>query len=122
MLCKTRFATILDGAESRGRLTRDDVEAIRGTPRLNDGWQIVKRAGIAALPAGDAYEAGGRLIGRLASGGLFVVPVGELERWFPEISGHGTKWVTDALAANLHARADTPVWDFMTTVLGAFAS
>ena len=111
---------ILDGAESAGSLTRDDVRGIRATLRLNDGWQVVKRGGLASLPGGDAYDAGQRLVDELASLGVYVVPVGELERWFPEVAGHGTNWVTETLARGLHTRQGTGVWGFMARVKRAF--
>lgn len=114
------ITAVLAGAENSGRLTRDDVDAIRGSLRLNDGWQLVKRGGLAALPNGQASEAGLRLVARLASIGLFLVTVGELERWFPKVGGHGTKWVADALARGVQNRPDTPVRQFVRKVVAPF--
>ena len=51
--------------------------------------------------------------------GTILVPVGQLEQWFPEVGGHGTKWVTDALAGGLHTRPETPVWEFVASLAGA---
>jgi hypothetical protein len=36
---------------------------------------------------------------------LFVVPVGELERWIPQIDSHGPPWVTEVHDQNLHVTA-----------------
>lgn len=78
-------------ARTTKRLSRDDVKGVRGTLRLNDGWQIVKRAGPAALPL--AMHAGGcRPSGPAGFGGPFLVPAGQLEPWFPEVGGRATKW------------------------------
>jgi hypothetical protein len=112
---------ILSGAETAGNLTRDEATEIRGTLRLNDGWQLAKRGGVASLPAGQTYELACELVTELANMGIFVVTVGELERWFPEVGGHGTKWVTQALARGLHAKQDSSAWSFMRDVMARFA-
>jgi hypothetical protein len=35
---------------------------------------------------------------------MFVVPVGELERWAPEVPDHGPGWVAQALEQKTHER------------------
>ena len=60
----------------------------------------MKRAGPALL-SGDAFTAWESLAERFAAAGLFVVP-GELESWFPEVSGHGPSYVSDVHEADLH--------------------
>jgi ABC-type cobalamin/Fe3+-siderophores transport system ATPase subunit len=113
---------ILSGAETAGNLTRDEATEIRATLRLNDGWQLVKRGGLSSLPAGQIYEVARSLIADLAAMGIFVVTVGELERWFPEVGGHGTKWVTQTLVRGLHTRQTSAAWSFMRDVMSLFDS
>jgi hypothetical protein len=57
--------------------------------------QAYKAGGLATLERGVRDEAG-RLLANLAEYGIFVVPVGELECWLPEleIGGHGPDWLT----------------------------
>ena len=73
-----------------------------------------------SFPAGEAYGAAVDPLDRLGSGGLFLEAV---ERTGTAVSGggcHGTKRVTDALAGGLHTRPETPVWEFVASVAGAF--
>lgn len=58
--------------------------------------------GIRAIPAGDATQAAERLLDSLATLGLFVVPVGELEDWARYVGGHGPAWATEALERGVH--------------------
>lgn len=78
------------------------AEALRAVIRAESGWDKAKRSGIEALPQGDAYTAATRLLESLASIGLLVVPVGELERFAPGVGKHGPAWVADVLEKRLH--------------------
>jgi hypothetical protein len=55
---------------------------------------LVKTVGIASL-SGEEHESGERLIADLSTYGIFVVPVGEVERWLPAlgITGHASRWL-----------------------------
>ena len=64
---------------------------------MDDGWRQIKRGGIAALPGGDASTVSVRLLNGLREIGLFVVPVGELERWDTTVGVHGPAWVNALL-------------------------
>lgn len=88
--------TVIDGVNAvfaggvdHGRLTREQVEAVRDAARMNDGWSLAKRGGLDALPGGQLSERARDLVEQLARVSIFVVPVGELERWVPEIGGTG---------------------------------
>lgn len=101
-----RIAT--EAAERGARLTRDDADRIRNATRIDDGWDRAKRGGKGVLPGGDASQRCNNLLASLAGVGLFVVDVGELERWVPAIGGHGPSWVTEVLTAGLHATSAAP--------------
>jgi hypothetical protein len=92
---KEEIAKIL--ASAPNRLNRDAAEALRSVVRAEGGWRAVKRGGVHALPQGDASSAAKHLISQLHEVGLHVVPVGELERWAPDIPDHGPAWCTNAL-------------------------
>lgn len=83
-------------------ITEKDAQKLRAVIRADTGWDRAKRAGISTVPAGDPYRACERLIEGLSLAGLLVVPVGELERFEPSVSGHGPSWASDVLAAGLH--------------------
>lgn len=91
----------LDAAEGP-TLTKDVAKRIRESTKIEDAWERTKAGGLAVLPQGEAISAAERLLGALAGIGLHVVPVGELERWAPEIGGHGPAWVAGTLEAKKH--------------------
>ncbi|MEN0083165.1 MAG: AAA family ATPase [Leifsonia sp.] len=82
-----------------------DIDALRSILKVETGWDKVKRAGLSAVPQGPAYAAAEELLHELQNDGLLVVPVGELERFVPAVSGHGPAWVNEVLAGRHH---DTP--------------
>jgi len=45
----------------------------------------------------DAKEAFNRILHKCSEKGLFIVPVGEIEAFFPEIPGHANKWLASFL-------------------------
>jgi hypothetical protein len=84
------------------RLTPQEQETYRAFLHGESGWDKTKRSGLAGLPHGDLVVKTNQLIDILATVGLFVVPVGELEGWAPEFGGHGPAWLSAALQAGVH--------------------
>lgn len=80
-------------------VTEKLVEQIRQVVRIESGWSLFKRSGLAALPSGSASKAAEKLVGELAKLGIFVVPVGEIEGFARSIPGHGPSWVAAVLEA-----------------------
>jgi hypothetical protein len=61
-------------------------------------WDEIKRAGRAALPAGQSVQHYDDLSSRCGSVGLWIVPVGELEGFCRSIDGgHGPRFVAKVL-------------------------
>lgn len=89
-------------AAGEARVTPELERDVRELMRTDSGWDATKRGGLAAVPQGDARGAADSLIEVLAERGLFVVPVGELERWVPEVGGHGPAWVAEVHSRGLH--------------------
>lgn len=84
-------------------LQAEDTERIRQLTRAESGWDKAKRSGKTAVPQGEATERLERLLTNLRNIGLFVVEVGEMERFVPEVGGHGPTWVTGVHERGLHA-------------------
>lgn len=117
---KQQVNEILDAAPP-GLLTRDDARRIKDATRVDDGWARVKQGGLAMVPQGEASEQARSLLDRLAALGLHVVPVGELERWVPEIGGHGPPWISEVLRQNRHVQDVGPARDFLRDLVARFA-
>jgi hypothetical protein len=84
--------------------------------KVDSGWDKVKRSGLAGVPQGDASAAAVELLNQLKVFGLFVVPVGELERFAPGIGGHGPAWVNAVLEQRLHESPSTEATTFVSEI------
>lgn len=94
---------ITERLESMGDvLDAADIASLRGILKVDTGWEKVKRAGLSGVPQGDAARAANRLLDSLRDMGVLVVPVGELERFDPEVGGHGPTWANEVLAQSRH--------------------
>jgi len=87
--------------------------------RASSPWSTAKSAGMAFIPSGDASQAASRLFSALGQIGVFVVPVGELERFVPTESGHGPAWVADVLRRSLKTDPELgPAKEFVRKLIG----
>ena len=103
-------------------LSRDAADAIRTMTKVNDSWTRLKSGGLSMIPQGDASARAKALVDGLAEIGLFVVDVGELERWEPDIVGHGPSWVGAAIQAGRHDSPGSTTENFVDRVSGFFDS
>jgi predicted ATPase len=87
-------------------LTDEARRAVVQSVKHVSGWEQIKTGGISAMPQGEPSASMQRVIARLAEAGIFVVPVGVLERWHPEI-GNKKTWVPEVLGRKLH-EAESP--------------
>ncbi|WP_159993168.1 MULTISPECIES: ATP-dependent nuclease [unclassified Pseudomonas] len=78
-----------------GDLPKGDIaEAMKqGKP-----WAEIKKYGTRAIPNGDAQRDYNNLRDKLEEVGIFLVPVGEIENFCPEIGSHGPKFVNKLLS------------------------
>lgn len=91
------------GDDGTARLSEQQVRRIRDITKSSDGWKRARESGgLSALPRGDATAAALRLVTQLRRNGLFVVPVGALEGWAPQLGNHGPRFVASALSAGIH--------------------
>lgn len=100
---REEVSRLLDGS-SAPALSRQEQEAFRAVLHGDTGWDRTRRSGVAGLAHGALVTQTKMLMQRLAELGLFVVPVGELEGWAPEIGGHGPNWLGSAVQYGVHRR------------------
>jgi ABC-type cobalamin/Fe3+-siderophores transport system ATPase subunit len=104
------------GENGVARVTEEQSRRIREITKVRDGWGVARDSGgVAALPHGDTNEVARRLIAGLAAIGLFVVDVGALEGWAPDLGGHGPRFVDRALEEERHV-THQPLSDFVASV------
>ena len=91
---KDEIRRVLDSSEHHlSRLKREvDSQFGKGSP-----WHNIKTSGEAALPGGEPVLQFKRLQSLCKSIGLWIVPVGELERFCTSVGGHGANWARSVL-------------------------
>jgi hypothetical protein len=91
---KENIVSLLEQAGDEELPKGDVIEAMKqGKP-----WAEVKRYGTRGIPKGDAQRDYGALRDELEGVGIFLVPVGEIENFCPDIGSHGPKFVTKLLS------------------------
>lgn len=78
-------------------LTRNDIDNLSKTIKLETKWSMLKKGGTGVIPSGQATTSFNALNERLKSVHIHLVYVGELERFIPEVGGHGPSWVNSVL-------------------------
>lgn len=91
---KQNISHIIDTAASDALPRSDISEAMK----QGSSWNIVKRAGVAGIPSGDAQRYFNSLRDDLQNIGIYLVHVGEVENFCREIGGHGPKFVNQVLS------------------------
>ncbi|MCZ6654443.1 MAG: AAA family ATPase [Planctomycetota bacterium] len=84
-------------------LSENGAERIKEVLRAGSAWREAKRSGKSYVPSGQARQALDQLLADLRGIGLFVVDVGELERFVPSVGNHGWKWLAEVLEKDLRA-------------------
>ena len=81
-------------------LAEAEIGRINDCLKTESKWTLLKKSGIAVIPAGEATLAWQRLDLKLKERGVYVVHVGELENFIKEVGSgklHGPKWVDKVL-------------------------
>lgn len=92
---KKEIIGILGSIDENELPKSDIIEALKqGKP-----WAEVKRFGTRAIPKGDAQQSYNALRDILEGVGIYLIPVGEIEAFCPQIGSHGPKFVTKLLAS-----------------------
>lgn len=92
---KKQINEILNSVDSEF-FPHSKAKAINATVKKASPWSKVKEVGYRFL-SGQAVQAYEDLFNICVSAGLFIVPVGELERFYTLCTDHGTKWVNTVL-------------------------
>jgi len=105
---------ILDASEA-ALLRSDEIGQLKNLLRSESGWKQVKGKGEGAIDSGDPTAAFKVIILACRDLGLFIVEVGELERFHPEISGNKQEWLRKVLEQELFKEA-SPARSFLSDV------
>lgn len=67
------------------------------TMKQSSPWNTVKRHGSRIIPRGEATAEFNNLKSKLENIGIYIIAVGEIENFCPEVGSHGPKYVTSLL-------------------------
>lgn len=87
---------VLDNSRNARALSAEDRRALYRLLEGHADWSEAKRYGISKLRGGALQDAE-KLVDRWAALGLFLVPVGELECWWPEGPATKNEWFLPAI-------------------------
>jgi ABC-type cobalamin/Fe3+-siderophores transport system ATPase subunit len=85
------------------------------SPNATQSWDVLKKSGLSAMPAGEPYAAAVALIKALQLARVHVISVGEVEDFDKSINLHGAGWVSQALEGRVHVAP--PVSEFVEGLL-----
>ena len=114
LAAKAAIDSVFDSSKNKN-LSSKEIGMIQSAIKEESKWENIKKAGASALPAGDATAAFGRLNQALLSGGIHIVPVGELECFIKEVGGHGPNWVNAVIEK--YPDLNDPVFDTITSFI-----
>lgn len=93
---RAQIDRILKGSAAKN-LSKSEISEIKEVVNVVSKWDNLKKCGIPAIPGGEATAAFKELNAILKQHRIFIIPVGELECFVKEVSGHGPEWVNKVL-------------------------
>lgn len=97
---KKDIAAVLNGVEAQV-FPKDASAKIKDILRQTSAWALAKKSGKSFVPSGTPTQEYQILVASLRDLGIFIIEVGELERFCPSIGGHGPAWVNKVMARDL---------------------
>lgn len=91
---KENITEIINSSKEEDLPRGDISEALK----QGKAWSIVKKFGEMGIPNGNAQSDYRLLRDKLENIGIYLVPVGEIENFCPELGSHGPKFVTKLLS------------------------
>ncbi|MFI7426011.1 ATP-dependent nuclease [Micromonospora sp. NPDC049836] len=115
---RAQISTLLSKLPGKAPVSTGVAEAIKAAVAFRSPWQQIKLGGLSVLPY--ARSAADRLLRELETIGIFLVPVGELERWIP-LDVKKQSWVVEVLEKSHYATPPAQLVDFLRRIVSYFA-
>lgn len=113
---KASINQVLDGS-GNADLSAREIRDIREAVSLISKWDGLKKAGVNAIPSGDATTSFKKIDQLLRENGIYIVPVGELECFIKEVGGHGPEWANAVLET--YPDLDNEVYNTITEFIAS---
>lgn len=115
------FEKVLAVESEAASLSEAEIKELRDVLSKKSGWKLLKQKGRGAIASGDPTRAFNAVLATSAKCGLFLVPVGELESFHPEIGGTKAQWLRTVFETDAYAQANESR-DLVTAVARYIAS
>jgi hypothetical protein len=92
------FSERVDNLDANARLDASLRTGLNKIFSEASPWGLAKKSGVKILPNGEPQLAFARLTAKCSQFGIWLVEVGELERFCPSIGGHGPSWAQGVLS------------------------
>ena len=89
------------GGSKAIHLTKTEIAEVAELIRTESGWRHVKRKGSGAIDSGNPSAAFESIIAACKLRGLFILPIGELERFHSSVPGNKQAWLRQVLEGEL---------------------
>jgi len=99
-------------------LSKNELSQIHKIISTTSKWQAIKTGGVSMIPSGESTAAFKRLDQKMRDCGIYMVPVGEVEKFVKEIGGHGAEWVNKVLEEypDLNDEIYKPIKEFIKSM------
>ncbi len=111
---RTEMRAVLDGSADP-HFAKSELDRIGELIKSESGWRQIKRKGAGAIDTGDPTAAFNSILAASKLVGLFILPVGELERFHSDVSGNKQEWLRKVLEQELF-RTSQEAHDLMREV------
>lgn len=101
-------------------MSPEAVKKIRAILKNASSFDLLKSGGRKSLPQGDCIGLFDEINERLNELGFFIVECGEIERFVPDVKGHGNKWLEGVFAKHSDIENDEVYNDAKAFIEKAF--
>lgn len=103
-------------------LSPEAVEKIKEVLRNASSLSLLKRGGKSILPQGECVAQFEKINKCLNDNNIFIVECGEIERFVPDVGGHGNKWLRNVFEKHPDIENDAAYDEAKAFVKNAFCS
>ena len=90
---RKEIVQIFDEKKSDEYMTSETANKIKNLLKKTNSFHLLKECGVYGIPNGNCRVEYENLHDFLVGNNIYLVEVGEIEKFIPTVSGHGPKWV-----------------------------
>jgi hypothetical protein len=111
---RTEVNRILSSCTGKQGIPDVAADSIKELLKERSAWRNLKLSGVAGVP-GEAGPSTERIVANLSTLGVFVLPVGEVERWY-KLDVRKQRWVEEVLDKSHHLSRNEELTKFLSSI------